>query len=100
MLHIELSRNEAENTLQANILPFYTPMTPRWVKRSKHFIFFKYMYVMSHIKLKGKTCRTLYKFDLMHTPEIIGWVKRSDIEIVQKSIFGLNLVNWLSLIMV
>ena len=36
----------------------------------------------------------------MHTPEIIGWVKRSDIEIVQKSIFGLNLVNWLSLIMV
>ena len=38
-----------------------------------------------HIKLKGKTCRTLCKFDLMHTPVILGWVKRSDF--VQISIF-------------
>ena len=73
--------------------PFIHPWPPDGVKRSKHF-FLKYMYVMSHIKLKGKTWRTLCKFDLMHTPEIMGWVKRTNIEIVQISIFGLNLVNW------
>ena len=27
------------------------------------------------------------KFDLMHTPDILDWVKRSDIEIVQISNF-------------
>ena len=33
----QINGNEAENTLQANILPFYTPTTSRWVKNSKHF---------------------------------------------------------------
>ena len=32
-------------------------------------------------------------FDIMHTPDLLGWVKRSDIEIVQISIFWLNLVT-------
>ena len=40
---------------------------------------------MLHIKLKGNTCRTLCKFDLMHTPGLLGWVKRLDIEIVKTS---------------
>ena len=39
-------------------------------------------------KFKWKTCRTLFKFDLMHTPD------SSDIEVVQLSIFWLNLANW------
>ena len=34
-----------------------------------------------YIKLKGKTCRTLYKFDLMYIPD------SPDIEIVKISIF-------------
>ena len=65
-----------------NVLPLHQP--PDGVKRSKTFFLKK---VMLHIKLKGKTCRTLCKFDLMHTPDLLGWVKRSDIEIVQISIF-------------
>ena len=43
------------------------------------------------IKLKRKRCRTLCKFNLMHTPDILGWVKSSDIEIVQISIFFIEL---------
>ena len=33
---VELNENEAENTMQANILPFYTSTAPDGVKRSKH----------------------------------------------------------------
>ena len=40
-----------------------------------------------HIKLKEKKSRTLCKFDLMHTPDLLGWVKRSGIDIVQKVYF-------------
>ena len=36
----------------------------------------------------------LKMFDIMHTPGLLGWVKRPDIEIVQISIIWLNLVNW------
>ena len=82
MLHVKLNGNIAENTMQANILPFYTPKTPRWGQ----YKFFLKM-VMLHIKLKGKKCRPLCKFDLMHTPDLFGWVKTSDIEIVQISLF-------------
>ena len=52
--------------------------------------FFSPKVVMLHIKLKGKKCRTLCKFDLMHIPDLLGWVKTFDIEIVQISIFWLN----------
>ena len=64
----KIKGNEAENTLQANILPFCTLTTPDGVKRSKQFFFLKK--VMLHIKLKVKKCRTLCKADLMHTPDI------------------------------
>ena len=30
----------------------------------------------------------------MHTPDVLGWVKKSDIEIVQISLIWLNLVTW------
>ena len=64
--------NEAENTMQANILPVYTPTTPGC---GQNLFFLKK--VMLHIKLNGK-CRTLCKqkcFDLMHTPDFLGWVR-------------------------
>ena len=86
-MHVKLNENEAENTLQANSLPFYTPMTPRWGQKVNSFFFLKKV----HIKLKGKKCRTLCKFEIMHTPDLYGWVKTSDIEIVQKSIFFIEL---------
>ena len=57
-----------------------------WVKRSKHFFFLKK--AMLHIKLQRSVEHYASKmFDLMHTPDLLGWVKRSDIEIVQISIF-------------
>ena len=67
MLHVELNRNEAENAMQANILPFYTPT---FMAKGQNNIFLKL--VMLHIKLKEKTCRTLYKFYLMHISDILG----------------------------
>ena len=32
-----LNGNETENTMQANILPFYTPTFPRWGQKVKTF---------------------------------------------------------------
>ena len=84
----QINRNEVENTMQANILPFYTPTTPRWGQN-----IFLLKKVMFYIKFKGKKCRTLCKFDLMHNLDIFVWVKRSDIESVLISIICLNLVN-------
>ena len=66
--------------MQINILPFYTPTAPRWDQNVKTF-FSEVGHDAYYIKLKGKTCRTLCKFDLMHTPD------RSDNEIVQISIY-------------
>ena len=83
MLHVEFKENEAENTMQANILPLYTPTAPRWGQKVNFFSEVGHL----QIKLTVKTCRTLCKFDLRHTPDIFGWIKRSDIEIVQVSIF-------------
>ena len=47
--------NEAENTVQADILPVDTATTPECGQK----IFF--LKVMLYIKLKGKKCRTLCK---------------------------------------
>ena len=50
--------------------------------------------VMLHIKLKGKKCTPEYaswNFDLTHTPDLLDWFERSDIEIVQISIFLIEL---------
>ena len=40
---------------------------------------------MLQIKYKGKKCRTFNAsnlLDLMHTPDLFGWVRRSDIELL------------------
>ena len=71
--------------MQANILLFDTPPTPRWDQKVKTIYFLKK--VMMYIKLKGKKCRTLCKFDLMHIPDLLGLVKRLDIEIVKNVYF-------------
>ena len=78
----QINGNEAENIVLANSLPFNTPTTPRWGQKVKIIYFLKK--VMLHIKLKGKDCRTLCNFYLMHTPDRLGLVKRSDNEIMQK----------------
>ena len=59
--------------MHANGLPFYTPLTPVWGQKVKQFL-----WCTSHYAIK--------MFDIMHTPCLLGWVKRSDIEIVQISI--------------
>ena len=33
---------------------------------------------------------TSKSFDLTHTPDLCGWVERSDIEIVKVNVFSLN----------
>ena len=53
MLHVELNRNEAENTMHVNILPFYTPTAPRWGQKVKTF-FSEVGHDAYYIKLKGK----------------------------------------------
>ena len=63
------------------VCPFIHPWPSDGVIKSKHFFS-----EVGHVAY-GKTCRTLCKFDLMHTPDIFGWVKRSDIEILQISIY-------------
>ena len=77
--HVECKiKNEAENTLQAYILH----PQPKIGSKGQN-IFFS---TESHVayQIKGKKCRTLCKADFMHTPDL---GKRSDIEIVQISIF-------------
>ena len=36
----------------------------------------------------------MHTLDIMHTPDLLGWVKRSDIEIMQIIIILLNLVSY------
>ena len=65
--------------MQANILHFNTQTGPRWGQTVNTFLLY--------IKLKGKKCRAICKFDLMHTADFFGLDKSSDIEIVVISIF-------------
>ena len=37
MLHNQSNKNEAYNTMHANVLPFYTPLTPVWGRMVKTF---------------------------------------------------------------
>ena len=52
---------------------------------------------MLHIKLNGKKVEQYASkvFDLMHTPDLLGGVKMSDIEIVQISIFLIELSEFI-----
>ena len=60
MLHVQFNGNEAENTMQVHILPLYTSTAPRH--------FYEVGHEAYYTRLKGKTYRTLCKFDLVHTP--------------------------------
>ena len=61
----QVKGNESYNNMLANVLPLH-----QMVSKGQTIFFLKI--VMLHIKLKGKTCRTLCKFDLMHTPDLLG----------------------------
>ena len=65
--------------MQANILPFNTHTVPRRGQKVNTFLLY--------IKLKGKKCRAICKFDLMPTADLFGLDKSSDIEIVVINIF-------------
>ena len=71
--------------MQANILPFYKNSTPGWDQKVKTF----FLKVMLNIILKLRSVEhyAIKMFDLMHTTDLMVRVKRSDIEIVQISIF-------------
>ena len=69
MLHNQINYNETYNTMHTNVLPFYTPLTPVWGQKLKHFFLKK---VMVHI-----TLLQLKMFDVIHTPGLLGWVKMS-----------------------
>ena len=58
--------------MHANVLPFYTPLTPVWGQKVKTF-FSEEGYGAHHIMQLN--------VDIMHTPGLLGWVKRSDIEL-------------------
>ena len=53
----QIKENEEDNTMQAKILPFYTPNTPGWDQKVKTIL----KKVMLHIKLIEKKQRTLCK---------------------------------------
>ena len=77
--------------MRANILPLYTPSTPGQGQRVIFVSLLKV--VMLHIKLKRKKSRPTCKLniDLTHTPDLWGFVERSDIDIVQISMFIIKL---------
>ena len=70
--------------MKANMMSLHTPTTPG-VGSKGHFFSLLNM-AMLHIKLKLKKCRPTYKltlFEFTHTPNLLGLVLRSDIEIVK-----------------
>ena len=81
MLHVKLAGMKQRTQCKLIFSPFNSQMG----QKVETFYFLKK--VMLHIKLKRKKCKTLCKFDLMHNPGLLGWVKRWDIEILQISIF-------------
>ena len=60
--------------MHENVLPFYTPSTPVCGQKVKMFFFCRRLCYISHYAIK--------MFDLMHTTDLLGWVKRLDFEIV------------------
>ena len=79
----QINWNEAENTMQANILHYYTPTTPRLCQKVKTIYFWR------SCCIREKEVKSIWQV----WPYARPWFK-SDIEIVQISLFWLNLVNW------
>ena len=63
MLHNQINKNEAYNTMHANVLPF-TPLTPVWGHFKGKNIFFSEEGYCAHYAIK--------MFDIMHT--LAFWV--------------------------
>ena len=111
----QIKGNEAYNNMLANNLFLILPLNPWiWVKRLICFFSEVVMLHILLIGMKHRTtCKQMFclftqprplygvkrsnifceegyvaikMFDLMHTPDLLGWIKRSDIEIVQISI--------------
>ena len=84
MLHKKLMRMKYRTQFKQILCILHTLDSWDEVKWSKQF-FLKV--AMLHIKLKGKKCSATQHaskvFDRMHTPDLLGWVKTPDIEIVQ-----------------
>ena len=75
MSHNQIYKNEAYNTMHANVLPFYTPLTPVWGQKVKIFCFWRRVWCVSHDAIK---CFALY------TPLDLGWVKGQTLNWVDK----------------
>ena len=54
--------NEAENAMQASIMPYYTPTTPRWGQKVKTFFW-------RSCCIKGKEVKSIRQIDVMYRPE-------------------------------
>ena len=78
--------------MQANSVPFYTRSSPGWGQKVKTFFFLNI--IMLHFNKKERSVEhyAFEMFDLMHTPDLLVWVKRLDIEIVQGK-YMLNELN-------
>ena len=72
--------------MQATILPLQTPLTPGWGQKVEK----KILCWISNLRERNVEQNASKKLDLAHTPDLWSWVERSDIEIVQRSIFLFN----------
>ena len=80
MLHNKLKGMKCRTACKQMFGPYTHPGPPGWGQN-----FFSEQGCFAY-QTKGKKCR---KFDHIHTFDLWGWVNRSDIEIVQISIFFL-----------
>ena len=86
LLQIKLKGMKHRTPCKQIFCPVKRPQPLDGFKMFKHFFFLK---VMLHNKILEKMLKKYASkmFDLMHIFDLLDWVKRSDIEIVQISIF-------------
>ena len=79
--------------------PFTHPQPLDGVKRTKLFFLKVIFHINTMYKEKSLEHYTSKMFDLVHTTDLLGLVKRSDIELC-RLVFWLNLVTLLALAMI
>ena len=84
-LHVKVTEMKQRTHCKQKLYRLINPTIPKLCQKSQNSFFLKS--VVLHIKLKGKKCIQLCKFDLVNTSDPLGWVKGSDIEIVQMCMF-------------
>ena len=62
--------------MHANVLPFYTTLTPVWGQKVKTFFSEEGLWCTSHYAIK--------MFDIMHTPGFFGWIKGQTLNCADK----------------